>query len=262
MNYFNSTVENYEQKQQATFSAGKNKSGGEVWIGGPGVSCGYYDPHVNGVKPGIPSNGMAKKTEEDFFQEDGWSWFKTGDIGSWTSNGCLKIVDRRKNMFKTSQGEYVPVEEVEKTYQDKCQFADFVFLPKETKVAYVALVVVVSDSIGSVMRWAKENNVPGDQSAVVESKEFKDQLMKDFEAAAKAKKLGRFMWIQKAQNLHTVFLPLGYQEEWVTGVLCPNGHTEQLLTATFKARRAQLDQYFALAFPKMYPDRPSDHILP
>jgi hypothetical protein len=44
---------------------------------------------------------------------------------------------------------------------------------------------------------------------------------------------------------------------------CPNGHKEQLLTATFKARRAQLDQYFGKpVFEKIYPDRPADHILP
>merc|ERR1711976_303861 len=131
----------------------------------------------NGLKEGVASNGMAKKTKEDFFQEDGWSWFKTGDIGTWTDRGCLKIVDRRKNMFKTSLGEYVPVEEVEKTYQDKCDFADFVFLPKETKVAYIALCVVVSDSIGSVMKWAKENGVSGDEKAGVASAEFKKLLV-------------------------------------------------------------------------------------
>merc|ERR1712157_709664 len=113
---------------------------------------------------------------EDFFTEDGHSWFKTGDIGTWTNNGCLKIVDRRKNMFKTSLGEYVPVEEVEKTYQDTCAYADFVFLPKETKVAYIALCVVVSDSIGPAMKWAKENGVSGSEKEVVESDKFKTML--------------------------------------------------------------------------------------
>ena len=54
--------------------------------------------------------------------------------------------------YKTSVGEYVPVEEVEKVYQDGCPWADFVFLPKETKVAYVAICVVVSESIGPVRR--------------------------------------------------------------------------------------------------------------
>jgi len=262
MNYFNASAENYEGKAKAAFENKKNKSGGEVWIGGPGVSPGYYDPSVHGLKPGVATNGMSVKSKEEFFEEDGWNWFKTGDIGTWTESGCLKIVDRRKNMFKTSLGEYVPVEEVEKTYQDNCGYADFVFLPKETKVHYVGLVVVVSESIGAVKRWAAENNVQGDEAAIVASKEFHKLLFDEFNAAAKAKKLQRFMWIQDVKNIHAVFLAPGYQEEWVSGVVCPNGHTEQLLTATFKARRAQLDQYFAPHFPQMYPDRPKDHILP
>merc|ERR1719426_489022 len=108
------------------------------------------------------------------------TWFKTGDIGSW-EKGKLKIVDRKKNLYKTSVGEYVPVEEVEKVYQDGCPFADFVFLPKETKVSYVALCVVVSDSIGSVMKWAKENGVDGDQKAVCGSDKFKKKLEEMFE---------------------------------------------------------------------------------
>jgi len=262
MNYFSGEKSQYtEGKAKAAFDAGKNKSGGEVWIGGPGVSSGYYDPSLDGLKEGVPSNGMSKKTKEDFFEEDGWFWFKTGDIGAWNENKCLRIVDRRKNMFKTSLGEYVPVEEVEKAYQDNVDFADFVFLPKETKVSYIALCVVVSDSIGAVMKWAKANGVEGDEKAVVTSQKFIEKLAVDFEAAAQEKKLQRFMHVNK-KNIYVEYQPAGYQEHWVAGVMCANGHKEQLLTATFKARRAQLDQYFAPAFPKIYPDRPADHILP
>merc|ERR1719401_2494010 len=190
MNYFSGPKEQYKEgKAKRAFDDGKAKSGGEVWIGGAGTSLGYYDPAEHSTKEGLPSNGMSKKTKEDFFIEDGWSWFKTGDIGSWTADGCLKIVDRRKNMFKTSLGEYVPVEEVEKVFQDNCPFADFVFLPKETKVAYVAVCVVVSESIGTVMKWAKENGVEGDAATVVGSAQFRKKVAKDFEDAAKEKKL-------------------------------------------------------------------------
>jgi len=263
MNYFSADENKYtDPNVLAKFKLKKNKSGGEVWIRGPAVSPGYYDPKFDGIKGGVPSNGMSSKTQSDFFKEDGYNWFKTGDIGSWTDAGCLKIVDRRKNMFKTALGEYIPVEEVEKTYQDIVSMADFVFLPKETKVAYVALCVVVSDSIGQVMKWAEENKVEGNEQAVVSSPAFKRHLFDEFEKAAKAKKLGRFMWIQKVENIHTEYLEIGYQEHWVQGVRCANGHEEQLLTATFKARRTQLDQYFAPHFAKIYPDRPSDHILP
>jgi len=263
MNYLNAPRDQYaDTKLRAVFDDGKNKTGGEVWVGGPSVSPGYYDPSVDGSASGLPSNGMAQKTAEDFFMEDGYSWFKTGDIGKWSDQGTLQIIDRRKNMYKTSLGEYVPVEEVEKVFQDDCKFADFVFIPKETKVGYISAVVVVSDSIEPVMRWAAEVGVAGDAHQVVGSTQFREHLFNSFQVAAKGKKLQRFLWIQCADNIHAEYHPIGYQDAWIRGVPCPNGKTEQLMTATFKARRSQLEQFFAPVFPKIYPDRPEDHVLP
>eukprot|EP00955_Chlamydomonas_euryale_P008305 88196-Chlamydomonas_euryale.AAC.1 len=53
---------------------------------GPSNFCGYYKDQ--------------KKTDEDV-EEDGW--FHSGDIAVFTPEGGVKIVDRKKNIFKLSQ---------------------------------------------------------------------------------------------------------------------------------------------------------------
>ncbi len=72
---------------------------GEVCLKGPGCTRGYFKD--------------AQKTA-DLFDEHGW--LLTGDIGRCLPNGTIRIVDRKKHIFKLAQGEYVAPEKIETVY--------------------------------------------------------------------------------------------------------------------------------------------------
>ena len=76
--------------------AGKVVERGEVCLRGPNIFHGYYK---------LPTETAEAK--------DSQGWLHTGDIGMWQPDGALQIVDRKKNIFKLAQGEYVAPEAIE-----------------------------------------------------------------------------------------------------------------------------------------------------
>lgn len=76
--------------------------------------------------------GYFRQPEQTKDTIDAEGWVHTGDIGQFLSNGTLKIIDRKKNIFKLSQGEYVAPDKIE---------------GKITQSLYIAQVFVYGDSL-------------------------------------------------------------------------------------------------------------------
>ncbi|PVH17681.1 uncharacterized protein CXQ87_000574 [Candidozyma duobushaemuli] len=97
---------------------------GEILLKGAPITKEYYK--------------NAKETEEAF-TEDGW--FRTGDIGQWDSNGALQIIDRRKNLVKTANGEYIALEKLESVYRSNSVVLNICVYADQNKVKPIAIVI-------------------------------------------------------------------------------------------------------------------------
>ncbi|KAL7618578.1 hypothetical protein Lser_V15G00122 [Lactuca serriola] len=60
---------------------------GEVIIGGHSVTVGYF-------------NNEEKTNEGYKVDETRMRWFYTGDVGMFHPDGCLEIIDRKKDIVK------------------------------------------------------------------------------------------------------------------------------------------------------------------
>ncbi|XP_048758754.1 long-chain-fatty-acid--CoA ligase 5-like isoform X2 [Ostrea edulis] len=189
---------------------------GEVCIKGPNVFLGYYrDP---------------AKTEEAL-DKDGW--LHTGDIGQWLENGTLKIIDRKKNIFKLAQGEYIAPEKIENVYV-RSQLVAQVFIHGESLKSCLVGVVVPDPEV--LPNWAKTKlNVSQSMEELCSNPDVKKEILADMT------KIGKTGGLHSFEQVKDIFL---YPELFSV----ENG----LLTPTFKTKRHELKVKFQSQIAEMY----------
>ena len=117
---------------------------GEILVRGPNVMRGYY---------GQPEATAA-------VLKDGW--FYTGDVGYLAKDGQLFITDRKKDLFKLSNGKYVAPQLIESLLKQS-EFVSQVVVVGAGRKQPVALIVPDWESLRAALAEAGEDDAPKDR---------------------------------------------------------------------------------------------------
>jgi len=129
---------------------------------------------------------LPEKTAET---KDADGWVHTGDIGIFLADGNLKIVDRKKNIFKLSQGEYVAPEKVENVVVQS-PFAAQVFVYGDSMKSRLVAVIFPTDEV--IFNWAKNYGKDEDFTALCQDEDLKKVILADITKTCKEAKFHSF----------------------------------------------------------------------
>ncbi|KAJ9146309.1 hypothetical protein P3X46_028591 [Hevea brasiliensis] len=193
---------------------------GEIVIGGPNVTVGYFK--------------NEEKTREVFkVDQRGMRWFYTGDIGQFHADGCLEIVDRKKDIVKLQHGEYVSLGKVEATLTVSL-YVDNMMLHADPFHSYCVALVVPSQP--ALEEWASKQGIAfSDFADLCEKKETIKEVQASFLKEAKKAHLEKFEIPAKIKLLSNPWTP-------ETG----------LVTAALKIKREAIRKAFSEELSKFY----------
>lgn len=181
---------------------------GEILARGPNVFAGYHkDPAAS----------------REAFTDDGW--FKTGDVGRFTDDGFLQIVDRKKEILVTAGGKNVPPANIELRFADDPIVANAIVYGdgKKFLVAGIWLNPEATDAKLAALGVKPEGRSAAIAELVAASVERVNQHLASFEQ------------IKRFRVMDTPLTVAG-----------------GLLTSTLKPRRKQIYQAFQRDFEALY----------
>jgi long-chain acyl-CoA synthetase len=187
---------------------------GEVCLRGPALFSGYY-----------------KNTEKTKEALDNDGWLHTGDVGMILPNGSLKIVDRKKNIFKLAIGEYIAAEKIENIYQ-RCKHVAEAFVYGDSLQHY--LVGVFAPHPEPLKELAASININGSFEQLCENEQVIKKFLEEINKKGREEKLYSFELVKKAK-------------------LVPESlGVKGLLTVTFKLKRHEAKMFFKSDIDRMY----------
>lgn len=149
------------------YATNKPNAQGEVWLRGPSIMEGYY---------------QNDKETKEAMTSDGW--FKTGDIGEWDQNGHLKLIDRKKNLVKTLNGEYIALEKLESIYRSAPVVANICVYADDSQAKPIAIIVPAEPAL---KKLASSLGVEGGVlEELVHNKKLRSAVLKELQSAGRS----------------------------------------------------------------------------
>jgi long-chain acyl-CoA synthetase len=140
---------------------------GEIWIRGHSVMEGYWKDEKETAAAMTP---------------DGW--FKTGDVGEWNKHGILSVIDRKKNLVKTLNGEYIALEKLESIYRSTTVVANICVYADQQRAKPIAIIVPAEPAL---KKLAADAGVPdGDLETLVHNPQVQAAVLKSLQDAGRS----------------------------------------------------------------------------
>ncbi|KAJ9560812.1 hypothetical protein OSB04_005972 [Centaurea solstitialis] len=165
---------------------------GEVVVGGFSVTAGYF-------------NNEEKTNEVYKVDETGMRWFYTGDIGRFHPDGCLEIIDRKKDIVKLQHGEYISLGKVEAALASS-KYVENVMLHADPFHSYCVALIVPARQV--LEDWAKSAGISyKDFTELCGKKEAVSEVQQSLAKVAKESKLDKFETPAKIKLLPDPWTP-------------------------------------------------------
>jgi long-chain acyl-CoA synthetase len=179
------------------------------------------------------------KETNSIFDKDGW--FHSGDVGViLTQNGnSVKIIDRVKNIFKLSQGEYVAPDKVQLILL-KSKYINQIFLYGESQYSYA--VALIYPELDECIKFLKENKKMGEinydklnYNDLCGNKIIEDEIVKDCDKVGRKFDLKGFEIPKKVRIISEAFSP-----------------ENNLMTPTLKLKYKSIKSKYSIDIKKLF----------
>jgi len=199
---------------------GNSMPRGEICLRGNTIFKGYFNDKEN----------TSKAIDQD-------GWLHTGDVGAILSQrgNALKIIDRVKNIFKLSHGEYIAPEKLENVLI-KCKYVSQIFVHGDSLESYLIAVVVPKKD--ACVDYLKSKGIETDiynVSSHFQNKELNGEILKEMESLGRKCDFKGFEVIKKCFLSNEMF-----------------SIDNNMLTPTMKLKRNEAKEKYIIEIKQMY----------